>query len=195
MGADVVVASSYAGSAEWRRLLGDLPAAKLAINAGGDTTAAMARALAPGGTLVSLGGSEVKACCGTYADEGRKRALELRESGKPVVVALREGAGTWDAAVADGWVPGETLFDVDECLAGCRGPMVSPEALLEGSVELKAFQMTQWLEANSPCELLDEVVGLNLGGTVVDLKPFSHFNHAMAAAKNEANSVVMVMNE
>ena len=41
------------------------------------------------------------------------QALNLRDNGFNVIVGQRQGK-TYDKAVADGWVPGETLFGIEE---------------------------------------------------------------------------------
>ena len=41
----------------------------------------------------------------------------MRDNGFNVIVGQRKGGKSWDKAVADGWVPGETLFDIEEALA------------------------------------------------------------------------------
>jgi ketol-acid reductoisomerase len=40
--------------------------------------------------------------------------LNLRDNGIRVIVGQREGGRTWERAVADGFVPGETLFPLEE---------------------------------------------------------------------------------
>jgi ketol-acid reductoisomerase len=49
-----------------------------------------------------------------YGVQGPGQALNLRDNGFHVIVGQRQGSKTWDKAIADGWVPGETLFDIDE---------------------------------------------------------------------------------
>ena len=44
-----------------------------------------------------------------YGVQGPGQALNLRDNGFNVIVGQRQGK-TYDKAVADGWVPGETLF-------------------------------------------------------------------------------------
>lgn len=44
-----------------------------------------------------------------YGVQGPGQSLNLRDNGFNVIIGQREGA-TWDKAVADGWIPGETLF-------------------------------------------------------------------------------------
>lgn len=52
-----------------------------------------------------------------YGVQGPGQALNLRDNGFDVIVGQRRGSRTWDKAVADGWVPSETLFELDEA---CR---------------------------------------------------------------------------
>ncbi|MFW6239063.1 MAG: ketol-acid reductoisomerase [Thermodesulfobacteriota bacterium] len=49
-----------------------------------------------------------------YGVQGPGQALNMRDNGVKVVVGQREGGATWEKAVADGFVPGETLFPVEE---------------------------------------------------------------------------------
>ena len=49
-----------------------------------------------------------------YGVQGPGQALNLRDNGFNVIIGQRKGSKTWDKAVADGWVPGETLFELEE---------------------------------------------------------------------------------
>lgn len=49
-----------------------------------------------------------------YGVQGPGQALNLKENGFKVIVGQRKESKTWDKAVADGWVPGETLFEIEE---------------------------------------------------------------------------------
>lgn len=49
-----------------------------------------------------------------YGVQGPGQSLNLRDNGFDVIVGQREGSASWDKAVADGWVPGETLFGIEE---------------------------------------------------------------------------------
>ncbi len=51
-----------------------------------------------------------------YGVQGPGQALNLRDNGFNVIVGQRKGGKSWDKAVADGWVPGETLFEIEEAL-------------------------------------------------------------------------------
>jgi ketol-acid reductoisomerase len=57
-----------------------------------------------------------------YGVQGPGQALNMRDNGVRVIVGQRKGGKTWDKAVADGWVPGETLFEPLE--AAERGTIV-----------------------------------------------------------------------
>ena len=48
-----------------------------------------------------------------YGVQGPGQGLNLRDNGFNVIVGQRPGK-TYDKAVADGWVPGETLFGIEE---------------------------------------------------------------------------------
>ncbi len=49
-----------------------------------------------------------------YGVQGPGQALNLRDNGINVIIGQRKNSKTWDKAVADGWVPGETLFEIEE---------------------------------------------------------------------------------
>jgi len=57
-----------------------------------------------------------------YGVQGPGQALNLRDNGFNVIVGQRQPSPTWDKAVNDGWVPGETLFSIEE--AADRGTIV-----------------------------------------------------------------------
>ena len=47
-----------------------------------------------------------------YGVQGPAQALNLRDQGFRVLVGQRTGSDSWRRALADGWVEGETLFDL-----------------------------------------------------------------------------------
>ncbi|GAA5034454.1 ketol-acid reductoisomerase [Marivirga lumbricoides] len=49
-----------------------------------------------------------------YGVQGPGQALNLKDNGINVIVGQRSGSKSWDKAVEDGWVPGETLFELEE---------------------------------------------------------------------------------
>jgi ketol-acid reductoisomerase len=50
-----------------------------------------------------------------YGIQGPGQAGNLRDNGFNVIVGQREGK-TYDKAVEDGWVPGKTLFPIEEAV-------------------------------------------------------------------------------
>src|SRR5512145_2635060 len=57
-----------------------------------------------------------------YGVQGPGQSLNMRDNGIRVIVGQRQGTPTWDKAVKDGWVPGETLFSLEE--ASARGTII-----------------------------------------------------------------------
>ncbi|MEL7021779.1 MAG: ketol-acid reductoisomerase, partial [Bacteroidota bacterium] len=49
-----------------------------------------------------------------YGVQGPGQSLNLRDNGFNVIVGQRQPSKSWDKAVADGWIPGETLFSIEE---------------------------------------------------------------------------------
>jgi ketol-acid reductoisomerase len=52
-----------------------------------------------------------------YGVQGPGQALNLKDNGFNVIIGQRKDSKTWDKAVADGWVPGKTLFEIEEACA------------------------------------------------------------------------------
>ncbi len=59
--------------------------------------------------------NEVVAVVG-YGVQGPAQAMNMRDNGINVIVGQRKGTSNWDKAIADGWVPGKTLFEVEEAV-------------------------------------------------------------------------------
>src|SRR3954447_19735551 len=57
-----------------------------------------------------------------YGVQGKGQSLNMRDNGVKVIVGQRPGGKAYDAAVADGWKPGESLFDPEE--AAKRGTVI-----------------------------------------------------------------------
>ena len=49
-----------------------------------------------------------------YGVQGPGQALNLKDNGFRVIIGQRKNSGTWQKAINDGWVPGETLFEIEE---------------------------------------------------------------------------------
>lgn len=64
---------------------------------------------------------EVVAVLG-YGVQGPAQSLNMRDNGVNVIVGQLPGNSYWDKAVKDGWVPGKTLFSLEE--AAERGTVV-----------------------------------------------------------------------
>lgn len=58
---------------------------------------------------------EVVAVIG-YGVQGPGQALNQKDNGINVIVGQRKNSKSWDKAVADGFLPGETLFEIEEAL-------------------------------------------------------------------------------
>ncbi len=77
---------------------------------------------------------EVVAVIG-YGVQGPGQSLNLRDNGVNVIVGQRKNSASWDKAVADGWVEGENLFEIEAALE--RGTVI--QYLLSD-----AGQIAQW---------------------------------------------------
>ena len=49
-----------------------------------------------------------------YGVQGPGQALNLRDNGISVIVGQREGSSSWQRAIEDGFIPGQTLFPLAE---------------------------------------------------------------------------------
>lgn len=77
---------------------------------------------------------EVVAIIG-YGVQGPGQSLNLKDNGISVIIGQRKGSKTWDKAIQDGWVPGETLFEIEEA---CEKATVIQYLLSD------AGQIAQW---------------------------------------------------
>jgi len=81
-----------------------------------------------------------------YGVQGPAQANNLRDNGLRVIVGQRGGPGdkTYDKAVDDGWVPGKTLFSIEEATRRASNP---EKPLKSGQVQnllSDAGQVQQW---------------------------------------------------
>jgi ketol-acid reductoisomerase len=79
------------------------------------------RADYPPERLRDILGPETVAVLG-YGVQGRGQSLNMKDHGVQVIVGQREKTKSWDLATQDGWVPGQTLFPMEE--AARRGTIV-----------------------------------------------------------------------
>ena len=83
------------------------------INFGGTLEEVVTRSEFPLSKALETLKNETIAVIG-YGVQGPGQALNLKDNGFNVIVGQRKDSKTWDKAVKDGWVPGETLFDIEE---------------------------------------------------------------------------------
>lgn len=83
------------------------------INFGGTEENVVTRAEFPLAKAQEVLKNETVAVIG-YGVQGPGQSMNLRDNGINVIIGQRKDSKTWDKAVADGWVPGETLFEIEE---------------------------------------------------------------------------------
>ena len=74
-----------------------------------------------------------------YGVQGPGQSLNLRDNGFNVIVGQRKNSASWDKAVADGWVPGENLFELEE--AAQRGTIL--QYLLSDAGQIDQWEMVK----------------------------------------------------
>lgn len=74
-----------------------------------------------------------------YGVQGPGQSLNLRDNGFNVIVGQRKGGKTWEKAVADGWIPGETLFDIEEACK--RGTII--QYLLSDAAQIEVWSIVK----------------------------------------------------
>lgn len=82
------------------------------INFGGTLENVITREEFPLAKAVQTMAEETIAVIG-YGVQGPGQSLNLKDNGFNVIVGQRENSPSWDKAVADGWVPGESLFPIE----------------------------------------------------------------------------------
>jgi ketol-acid reductoisomerase len=100
-----------------------------------------------------------------YGVQGPAQALNLRDNEFKVIVGQREGTPSWQKAVADGFLPGETLFGIRE--AATRGTIVL-------NLLSDAGQISSWEDVKS---------GLTAGKALA-------FSHGFGITFNEKTGIV-----
>jgi len=74
-----------------------------------------------------------------YGVQGPGQALNQRDNGINVIVGQRKNSKSWTKAVADGFVPGETLFEIEEALE--RGTIIC--YLLSDAAQIQLWPTVQ----------------------------------------------------
>jgi len=70
-----------------------------------------------------------------YGVQGPGQSLNLRDNGFNVIVGQRKNSKSWDKAIADGWVPGKTLFEIEE--AAEKGTII--QYLLSDAAQIEVW--------------------------------------------------------
>jgi ketol-acid reductoisomerase len=70
-----------------------------------------------------------------YGVQGPGQALNLKDNGFNVIIGQRKDSKTWDKAIADGWVPGVSLFEIEEACA--KGTII--QYLLSDAAQIKMW--------------------------------------------------------
>ena len=127
--------------------------------------------------------NEVVAVLG-YGVQGPAQAMNMRDNGINVIVGQREGTKNWDKAVADGWIPGKTLFNIEE--AAEKGTVI--QYLLSD-----AGQRSQWSKIVE-CLNENDMLYFSHGFSVTfkddtGVIPPPHVDVALVAPKGSGTSV------
>jgi ketol-acid reductoisomerase len=57
-----------------------------------------------------------------YGVQGKGQSLNMKDNGVKVIIGQREKTRSWDLAAQDGWVPGKSLFPIEEAVR--RGTVI-----------------------------------------------------------------------
>jgi len=119
-----------------------------------------------------------------YGVQGPAQALNLRDNGFKVIVGQKKGSKSWEKALADGWVPGETLFTLEE--AATRGTVIQ-------YLVSDAGQMLVW-DAIKPCLKKGDALYFSHGFAIVysdqtKVIPPEYVDVIMVAPKGSGRSV------
>src|SRR5215468_2836319 len=91
------------------------------IKIGETTETVIERSDYPPERIRQILGNETVAVLG-YGVQGRGQSLNMKDNGVKVIIGLRDKGRSWDLAQQDGWVPGKTLFSLEE--ATQRGTVI-----------------------------------------------------------------------
>jgi ketol-acid reductoisomerase len=86
------------------------------IQIGNSAENVVERADFPPERIKAILGNETVAVLG-YGVQGRGQSLNMKDNGVNVIIGLRDKKGKgWDLAQQDGWVPGKTLFSLEDAV-------------------------------------------------------------------------------
>lgn len=115
------------------------------LSFGGTEETIIERSDYPKAKIAELFADDTVAMLG-YGTQGRGQALNARDSGVAMTIGLREGGASWKLAMEDGFVPGETLFSVEE--AAKRGTVIM--YLLSDAGQVRAPLLRAAVDARAP---------------------------------------------
>ncbi|HMQ07246.1 MAG TPA: ketol-acid reductoisomerase [Saprospiraceae bacterium] len=72
-----------------------------------------------------------------YGVQGPGQALNLKDNGFNVIVGQRKNSKSWDKAIADGFVQGQTLFEIEE--AASKGTII--QYLLSDAAQIEVWPL------------------------------------------------------
>jgi ketol-acid reductoisomerase len=108
------------------------------LNFGGVTENVVTRAEFPLEKAREVLRNEVVAVIG-YGVQGPGQALNQQDNGVQVIVGQRPNSKSWDKALRDGFIPGVTLFDIEEALQ--RGTIIC--YLLSDAAQIQCWPLVQ----------------------------------------------------
>ena len=119
-----------------------------------------------------------------YGVQGPGQALNLKDNGFHVIVGQREGGATWDKAIADGFIPGKTLFPLKSA---------AQKATIIQYLLSDAGQMAAWPEIK-PCLNPGDALYFSHGFGIVfndqtGIIPPDHVDVILAAPKGSGRTV------
>ena len=80
---------------------------------GGEEENVIERSDYPKDKIKTILGGETIAVIG-YGVQGRAQSLNMKDNGLKPIIGVRKDGESWKLAQKDGWVPGESLFDISE---------------------------------------------------------------------------------
>ncbi len=119
-----------------------------------------------------------------YGVQGPAQALNLRDNGFNVIIGQRKGGASWEKALADGWVEGETLFDIPT--ATKKGTIV--QFLLSDAGQIACWPTIEPLLTEGKLLFFSHGFGVTFSDRT-GIVPPSNIDVALAAPKGSGTSV------
>ena len=83
------------------------------LDFGGSMEVVYERSDYPPAKIASIFKNDVMAVIG-YGTQGMAQSMNMRDNKLKVIIGVRKGGASWNDAMKDGWVPGKTLFSIEE---------------------------------------------------------------------------------